>query len=57
MNGRLDAVMCPANAYRMHQALGRRFAGCAATSRSGSGMMRGSTGTGGWGAMTGSGCA
>lgn len=58
MNARMDAMMGPKNTDRMHQALGRRYAGCAATSGSSSGMMGGgATGTGGWGAMTGSGYA
>ncbi len=56
MNSRMEAMIGAGNADRMHQALGRRYAGCA-TSRTGSGMMGGggmmggaSTG-GGWGAM------
>jgi hypothetical protein len=64
MNARMDQMMGPANADRMHEALGRRYAGCPTTSSSGSGMMGGgammgggSTGTGGWGAMMGSGYA
>lgn len=59
MNSRMDAMMGSENADRMHQALGRRYAGCATTGTSsgygmmgGSGMMGG--GTGGWGAMMGS---
>jgi hypothetical protein len=58
MNSRMEAMIGAGNADRMHQALGRRYAGCA-TSRTGSGMMGGggmmggaSTG-GGWGAMMG----
>ena len=64
MNARMDAVMGPANTDRMHEGLGRRYAGCAATNGGGSGMMGGgammgggSTGAGGWGAMMGSGYA
>ena len=56
MNSRMEAMIGAGNADRMHQALGRRYAGCA-TSATGSGMMGGggmmggaSTG-GGWGAM------
>jgi hypothetical protein len=60
----MERVMGAANADRMHQALGRRYAGCA--TRNGSvggiigdrGMMGGgSTGTGGSGAMMGPGYA
>ena len=63
MNARMDAMMGATNGDRMHQALGRRYAGCTTTG-SGSGMMGsgammggGSTGAGGWGAMMGSGYA
>ena len=62
MNARMDAMMGATNADRMHQALGRRYAGC--TTGSGSGTMGsgammggGSTGVAGWGAMMGSGYA
>ncbi len=42
------------NADRMHQALGRRYAGCATTGTGfGSGMMGGASTGGGWGAMMG----
>jgi hypothetical protein len=63
MNARMDAMIGPENADRMHQALGRRYAGCPAASSSrsgmmgGGGMMGGSPGAGGWGAMMGSGYA
>lgn len=59
MDARMEAMMGSANADRMHQALGHRYAGCANTS-TGYGMMSGSGmmgATGGWGAMTGSGYA
>jgi hypothetical protein len=53
MNARMDAIMGAENSDRMHQAIGRQYAGCSTT---GTGMM-GSTGmmggTGGWGAMMG----
>lgn len=60
MNARMDQVMGAENADQMHQALGRRYAGCATTNSSGgmmggAGMMGGSTGAGGWGAIRGSG--
>ncbi|HLH64618.1 MAG TPA: hypothetical protein VKV27_02865 [Solirubrobacteraceae bacterium] len=63
MNARMDTMMGSANADRMHQALGRRYADCPTTSSSDAGMMTGgmmgagSTGAGGWGAMMGSGYA
>ncbi|HSP64974.1 MAG TPA: hypothetical protein VLO10_02175 [Candidatus Deferrimicrobium sp.] len=63
MNARMDAMMGATNTDRMHQALGRRYAGCTTTA-SGSGTMGsgammggGSAGAGGWGAMMGSGYA
>lgn len=59
MNARMEATMGADNADRMHEALGRRYAGCP---RAGTGMMgggpmmgAGTTSTGGWGAMLGSG--
>jgi hypothetical protein len=55
MNARMDAIMGTENSDRMHQAIGRRYAGCTTTG-TGAGMM-GGTGmmgtTGGWGAMMG----
>jgi hypothetical protein len=59
MNARMEAMIGSANSDRMHEAIGRRYAGCA-TSGTGSGMM-GGTGmmgaTGGWSTMLGSGYA
>jgi hypothetical protein len=68
MNARMDAMIGSEQADRMHQALGRRYAGCPPVGSSGSaitgggmmggGMMGGgSAGAGGWGAMMGSGYA
>jgi hypothetical protein len=61
MNARMEAMIGAENADRMHQALGRRYAGCATlTSGAGARMMgggmmgRASTSAGGWGAMMGS---
>ncbi len=58
MNARMEAMMGSENADRMHQALGRRYAGCAtATTGAGYGMMAGGMMGGsarGWGAMMGS---
>ena len=57
MNGRMEAIIGAGNADRMHQALGRRYAGCATTGRpahgmmGGGGMMGGASAGGGWGAM------
>jgi len=59
MNARMDAIMGIENSDRMHQAIGRRYAGCTTTG-TGSGMMGSSGmmgGGGGWGAMMGSGYA
>ena len=60
MNARMDAGMGSANTDRMHQALGRRFAGCGGGNTGGmmgggGMMMGGGYGDGDWGAMTGSG--
>ena len=59
MNARMDAMMGSANTDRMHQALGRRFAGCGGNTggmMGGGGMMMGGGyGDGDWGAMMGSG--
>ena len=61
MNARMDAIMGSENTDRMHEALGRGYAGCATTGSGGGhgmgsgGMMGGSAG--GWGAMMGSGYA
>jgi hypothetical protein len=62
MNARMETIIGSASADRMHQALGRRYAGCTiATSRTGFGMMGGGAMmggnaiSGGWGAMMGSG--
>lgn len=58
INARMEAMIGAENADRMHQALGRRYAGCAITTAdgAGAGMMGGyAAGGGGWGAMTGSG--
>jgi hypothetical protein len=59
MNTRMDAMIGAENTDRMHEALGRRYAGCAPTgSGVGYGMMGGGYGgTRGWGAMMGSGYA
>jgi hypothetical protein len=58
MNARMDTMIGSANTDRMHEALGRRYGGCATTGigsaygMMGGGMMGGSAG--GWGAMMGS---
>jgi hypothetical protein len=48
MNARMDAMMGSKNADRMHQALGRRYAGCPTTTSGGSGMMGGGGMMGGY---------
>lgn len=57
MNARMEAMMGGATADRMHEALGRRYVGCATTTTgSGVGMMGGGSmmgGPRGWGAMMG----
>jgi hypothetical protein len=60
MNARMDTIMGSENTDRMHQALGRRYTGCATTGSGGRDGMMGGGGTmgssaGGWGAMMGSG--
>lgn len=63
MNARMNQVLGAENGDQMHQALGRRYAGCATTNGSGGSMMGGemmnggSNGADGWGAMMGSGYA
>jgi hypothetical protein len=65
MNSRIETMIGAVNADRMHQALGRRYAGCATTATGsgmmggagmtgGAGMMGGASTGGGWGAMMGS---
>jgi hypothetical protein len=59
MNARMAAMIGSENSDRMHEAIGRRYAGCATTG-TGSGMMGGieiTGGAGGWGTMMGSGYA
>ena len=59
MNARMEAMIGSENSDRMHEAIGRRYAGCATTG-TGSGMMGGieiTGGAGGWGTMMGSGYA
>jgi hypothetical protein len=59
MNARMEAMISDENSDRMHQAIGRRYAGCATTGAH-SGMMGGTGmigGAGGWGTMMGSGYA
>jgi len=62
MNGRMTAMMGDANSKRMHERMGRRYAGCgrqgAGAGMMGSGIMSGGAGAGsggGWGAMMASG--
>ena len=56
MNDRMTAMMGDANTERMHELMGRRYAGCG-TQGAGAGMMRpgmmgaGAASGGGWGAM------
>ena len=59
MNARMEAMIGSESSDRIHEAIGRRYAGCATTG-TGSGMMGGTGmigGTGGWGTMMGSGYA
>jgi hypothetical protein len=60
MNARMDRMMGEQNADRMHERLGREYAGCASSSggtgsgpgmMSGGGMMGSGGGIAGWGAM------
>jgi hypothetical protein len=56
MNARMEPMIGSENSDRMHEAIGRRYAGCATTG-TGSGIMGGTGmmgGTGGWGTMMGS---
>ncbi len=56
MNARMDAMMGEANADRMHELLGRRYAGCGGTASSGvtpGGLGPGMMGGGGGGMMGG----
>jgi hypothetical protein len=62
MNDRMTAMMGDANSERMHELMGRRYAGCATqgagVGMTGPGMMGGGAGAasgGGWGAMMASG--
>ena len=60
MNERMTRAIGAGNTDRMHELMGRRFAGCATGGAGagvpmGPGMMRGSGNGGGWGMMSGSG--
>lgn len=58
MNDRITLMMGEQGEARTHQLLGQRYTGCSGTGATGgydemvgAGMMGGSFGTGGWGAM------